>query len=366
MLDLETQHAPLKGDLRVAAARVLDSNTFILGGEVADFERETALALGARRAVGVSSGSDALLALLMACGVGPGDEVVTTPYTFFATVEAIVRVGARPVFADIDPNTLNLAPELALERLGPRTRAVVIVHLFGRMARTDGLGEACARMGIPLLEDAAQAIGARGLAGDRPCSIGGVGRAAALSFFPTKNLGGFGDGGMVVTNDTELADQVARLRSHGASRKNRHEAVGGNFRLDELQAALLRVKLPHLAQWSAERRRLAEAYRRGLDGLALHLPPADEGCVWNQFVVRAAADRRQALAGHLAARGIASEVYYPIPMHLQPALATLGHRPGEFPVAERTAREALALPIFPGLGEARLQRVVSAIANFFC
>jgi dTDP-4-amino-4,6-dideoxygalactose transaminase len=361
MSDLEAQHAPLWTELEAAAVRVLASNRFILGEEVAAFEREMTAALGVRHAVGASSGTDALLALLMASGVGPGDEVVTTPYSFFATAEAIVRLGARPVFADIDPETLNLDPDLAAERIGPRTRAVVVVHLFGRVARTAALSATCAAAGIPLIEDAAQAIGAAG-EGRR---AGTLGTGAALSFFPSKNLGGFGDGGMVITNDETLAAQVRLLRNHGAAGKLRHVAIGGNFRLDELQAALLRVKLPLLDRWSAERRRIAAQYRALLAGLPIRLPPWDDGCVWNQFVVGIPGDGRAALIEHLDRRGIASSIYYPLPLHLQPALANLGHHAGDFPHAEQAARETLALPIFPGLGDGRLARVADAVADFF-
>jgi dTDP-4-amino-4,6-dideoxygalactose transaminase len=362
MSDLQTQHAPLLPALQAAAARVLASSRFILGDEVAAFERETSLGLGVGHAVGVSSGSDALLALLMAAGVGPGDEVVTTPYSFFATVEAIVRLGGRPVFVDIDPHTLNIDPEQAADRIHSRTRAVVVVHLYGRMAGAPPLAAACRSAGVPLIEDAAQAIGARSADGFR---AGTLGAGAALSFFPSKNLGGFGDGGMVITDDEATATRVRLLRNHGVAGKLRHVVVGGNFRLDELQAALLRVKLPWLERWSSERRRIAAQYRERLSKLPVELPPFDDGCVWNQFVVRVPADRRAGLIGHLDGLGIASSVYYPIPLHLQPALAHLGHRPGDFPRAELAARESLALPIFPELGDERLSRVADAVADFF-
>jgi dTDP-4-amino-4,6-dideoxygalactose transaminase len=298
--------------------------------------------------------------MLLARGIGPGDEVITTPYSFFASAEAIARVGATPVFADIDLATMNLDPERAAQRINRRTRAVLVVHLFGRPARTDRLRDACASAAIPLLEDAAQAIGAR------------VG-TAALSFFPSKNLGGFGDGGMVITDDEGLAARVRRLRSHGAAEPHRHEAVGGNFRLDELQAALLRVKLPHLEAWTADRRRWAAAYRQRLTGLPITLPPAggdgdvhvNDGCVWNQFVIQVAGERRAVLIEHLEQRGISTAVYYPVPLHLQPAFIGLGHRRGDFPQAERASATSLALPIFPGLGEDRVERVAAALADFF-
>jgi len=362
MLDLERQHAPIAEALRGAAARVIASGRFILGAEVAAFEREVASRLGVGDAVGVSSGSDALVAMLLAAGVGVGDEVVTTPYSFFATAEAILRVGARPVFADVEPDTLNLDPELAAEKLGPRTRAVLVVHLFGRVARTDGLQAACARQGVALLEDAAQAIGARdgGQPGGR--AAGAIGRGAALSFFPSKNLGGLGDGGMVLTNDGAFAAAIRRIRNHGAEEKLRHEVVGGNFRLDELQAALLRVKLPHLEAWTDARRRLAAAYQARLGGLPIGLPPADEGCVWNQYVIRIPAERRESLIRSLAERRIASAIFYATPLHLQPALRGFRHRAGDFPVAERAAQESLALPIFPGLGLTEVDRIVETVA----
>jgi dTDP-4-amino-4,6-dideoxygalactose transaminase len=354
-LDLGAQHLPLEDDLRAAAARVLASGRFVLGPEVAAFERELAGELGVAEGVGVSSGTDALTALLMAAGVGAGDEVVTTPYSFFATVESIVRLGARPIFADIEPATMNLDTAAAATRVASRTKAVLVVHLFGRAASSGPLRAACSAAGIPLLEDAAQAIGA---------SQVGAGWGAALSFFPSKNLGGFGDGGAVVTNDVALAAKVRALRNHGAAKKLQHEIVGGNFRLDELQAALLRVKLPHLSRWTAERRRLAALYRDRLAGLPIGLPPPDAGCVWNQFVIRVPAARRDPLRRHLEERGIASALYYALPLHLQPALAFLGHRPGDFPNAERAAEESLALPIFPGLTDAAVSRVADALGDF--
>jgi len=356
LVDLQSQHASLDGALRAAAARVIATGRFILGPEVEAFERELAAELDVPAAIGTSSGTDALLAMLMAAGVQAGDEVITTPYSFFATVEGIMRLGARPVFADIEPDTLNLDPHAAAALLGPRTKAVVVVHLFGRPARLDPLRGACAALGVPLIEDAAQAIGGRGV---------GAGWGAALSFFPSKNLGGFGDGGAILTHDRDLAARLRRLRNHGASDKLRHEELGGNFRLDELQAALLRVKLPRLASWTSARRRLADRYRRQLQDLPVGLPPPDEGAVWNQFVVRVPAERRADLRVHLAERGIDSAVYYPLPLHLQPALAFLGQRAGAFPHAERAARETLALPMFPELRDDALARVASAVADFF-
>lgn len=362
LVDLDVHHAPLQRELAAAAARVLVSNRFVLGPELSAFEREASMALGVRSAVGVSSGTDALTCLLLAAGVGAGHEVITTPYSFFATAEAIVRAGARPVFADIDPHTLNLDPARAGERVGPRTAAVLVVHLFGRPVSLDRFGEVCAANALPLIEDAAQAIGAAA-----PGRLAGSARAlgAAISFFPAKNLGGFGDGGMVLTDDGEIAARVRRLRNHGAERKHHHFEAGGNFRLDELQAALLRVKLPNLVRWTEARRQVAAAYHLQLADLPLQLPPADPCCVWNQFVVRVRDGRRDHLAAHLADRGVETAVHYPVPIHMQPAFRSLGHRPGEFPHAEQAARDSLALPIFPELTSGQIARVAAAIADFF-
>jgi dTDP-4-amino-4,6-dideoxygalactose transaminase len=360
--------------LAAAALRVLGSGRYISGVEVASFERELAAALGVSFAVGVSSGTDALLALLMALGVGPGDEVVTTPFSFFASVEPILRLGATPVFADIDADTLNLDPDAAASRIGARTKALLVVHLFGRLARTRPLESAAARWSIPLIEDAAQAIGAWESEGGAARTAGTLGQGAALSFFPSKNLGGFGDGGMVLTRDADLAARLRLLRVHGAASKDQHVALGGNFRLDELQAALLRVKLPHLARWTSRRAAIAARYRDGLAGLAsglapglgLALPPADPGAVWNQFVVRVPDGRRDPLRRYLAEHQIASAVYYPTPLHLQPCIdQRLGYRAGDFPRAERASQEVLALPIYPELSFADVDRVCAVAGAFF-
>jgi dTDP-4-amino-4,6-dideoxygalactose transaminase len=360
LCDLAADHAPLGDALAAAAARVLRSGRYILGPEVAAFERELAAAAGVSHAVGVSSGTDALMAMLMAAGIGPGDEVITSPFSFFATAEAIARVGARPVFADIEADSLNLDPAHAIAAFGPRTRAVLVVHIFGRCARTAPLEAACAARGIPLFEDAAQAIGA--VAGDGR-RVGARTAGAALSFFPTKNLGGFGDGGAVLTDDAAFAARLRQLRVHGADRKNHHVALGGNFRLDELQAALLRVKLPRLTDWTAARRRIAARYREALQALPIETPPDDPGSAWNQFVVRLPADDRPALIAALAQAGIATEIYYPEPLHQQPALGALAT--GVFPIAERACREALALPLYPSLSDTSIARVTNAIRSFY-
>jgi len=362
MVDLAPQHEALLPDLRRAFERVLASNRFILGDEVAAFERELAQALDVPFAVGLSSGSDALLVALAACGVGPGDDVVTTPFSFFATVEAIVRLGARPVFADIDPATLNIDPRAAAALVGPRTKAALIVHLFGRVAETRVLEQACAARNIPLVEDAAQAIGAVAADGRAP---GRIGAAATLSFFPSKNLGGFGDGGMLLTASPEIAEHARRARVHGATRRFVHETLGGNFRLDELQAALLRCKLPHLGAWRERRREIAARYHESWAGLPLGLPPPDPGSAWNQFVIRVPNGRRDALAAHLGSTGIETSILYPSPFHLQPALAHLGGRRGTLPNAEQAADEVLAVPIFPELSPERQARISEATIQFF-
>lgn len=362
--DLDAHHGPILAALEAAAVRAIRSGRYILGPEVQAFEDELAAAYGIRHGVGLSSGTDAILAILMALGVGPGDEVVTTPFSFFATVGAIVRLGARPVFADVDPLTMNLDDSKAAERIRPHTKAVMTVHLFGRVAPTAEIEKASVPFGIPLVEDAAQAIGARERGTGR--LVGAIGRAAALSFFPSKNLGGFGDAGMAITNDTELADRLRLVRAHGARPKYHHEIIGGNFRLDELQAALLRVKLPRLASWANARRRVAGWYAQRLVGLpSLKLPPIDDaGCVWNQYVVRVPHGRRDAMAKALGDEGIATAVYYPEPLHTQPCFSGLGYREGDFPEAEGAAREALALPMYPELPESSVDRVADTIRRF--
>ena len=350
MRDLAGEHAGLRPELDCALARVLDSGQFIGGPEVDAFERELAAALGCSRAVGVSSGTDALLVGLMALGIGPGDEVVTTPFTFFATAGAIARLGARPVFADIDPATLNLDPARAADAVTARTRAVLPVNLYGRLAELPDVP-------VPIIEDAAQSIGASPPRAE----------AATLSFFPSKNLGALGDAGAVLTSDPELADRIALLRNHGARPKYHNLAVGGNFRLDAIQAALLRVKLPHLSAWTVARRVAAGRYRDLFAAAALAdsvaLPPDAPDHVYHHFVIRARA--RDDLRRHLAAAGIATEIYYPSPLHLQPCFAHLGHRPGDFPVAEAAASDALAIPVDPSIRQADQQYVVGQIAAFY-
>ena len=365
--DLGAHHEPLLPELAAAAVRVLTSGRFIAGAETEAFEREAAAVLSIPHAVGVSSGTDGLLAALMACGVTAGDEVVTTPFSFFASAGAILRLHATPVFADVDPATLNLDPTAARERLGPKTRAVLVVHLFGRAARLDGLDAACAARDIPIVEDAAQAIGAE-FGGRR---AGALGHMACFSFYPTKNLGGAGDGGMVTTDDPELAEKMRILRDHGMRPKYYYRLVGLNSRLDEVQAAVLRVKLARLEAWHARRAEIAARYAElfaaaGLEGrVALPRVAAGRRHVYNQFVVRVLDGRRDALREHLRERGVGTEVYYPVPLHLQDCFRSLGHKEGDFPESERAARETLALPIFPDLTAAQQEAVVGRIAAYF-
>ena len=349
--DMASELAAIRPELDAAIARVLDSGVFIGGPEVAAFERELAAATGAAHAVGVSSGTDALLATFMALGIGPGDEVVTTPFTFFATAGSAARLGARVVFADIDEETLTLDPQLALAACTSRTRAIVPVNLFGAPAALPPAAP------CPIVEDSAQSIGA-----GPPRGI-----AATLSFFPTKNLGALGDAGAVLTHDAALADRIALLRGHGARPKYHHVALGGNFRLDALQAAVLRTKLAYLDRWTAARRSHAAHYR-ALFGAAqlppeLRLPPHHASHVYHQFVIRA--PRRDALRAHLAAAGIGTELYYPEPLHAQPYVAAIGHRAGSLPVAARACRETLALPIHPALNETHRARVVDQVTRFY-
>ncbi|HMF44657.1 MAG TPA: DegT/DnrJ/EryC1/StrS family aminotransferase [Polyangia bacterium] len=362
LANLRAQQAPLQAELEAAALRVLRSGRYILGEEVAALERELAAFARVAHAVGVSSGSDALVAILAACGIGKGDEVITTPLSFFATAEAIVRVGATPIFADVDAATLNLDPAAAQARIGSRTKAILVVHLFGRMVDGAPLAGAIAGAGLRVIEDAAQAIGASLPDGRGP---GSLGTAAALSFFPAKNLGAMGDAGMVLTDDEDLAARVRAIRVHGARAAHTHETIGGNYRLDELQAALLRVKLPSLPAWTARRREIADLYRRAWAETPLGLPPPDPGCVWSQFVLRVPGGRRDALAARLASRGIDTAIYYPTPLHLQPALASLGGRPGQLPRAEAACGEVLAVPASAELTADEVARVCDEVRSFF-
>lgn len=363
LLDLQAQYLPIRSELLAAIARVCDSGRFILGPEVEALERELAAALDAEHAITVSSGTDAILATLMALGIGPGHEVITSTYSFFATAGCIARTGATPVFVDILPETCNLDPAAMRAVLTPRTRAVMPVHLYGLCADMASLVEVTAARGIPLIEDACQAIGAR----YHGRLAGTLGTAGCFSFFPSKNLGAFGDGGLVTTGDAALAREVRLLRNHGAEPKYHHQRIGGNFRLDALQAAILRVKLPHLAGWTERRRANAARYERlfrdaGLDGrVSLPCEPPGYHHVFNQYVVHL--PERDRIRAALAEDGVGTEVYYPVPFHLQECFASLGHRQGEFPHAERAAARSLALPIYGELTAPQQEAVVESVGR---
>ena len=363
LLDLRRQYGPLREQIRTVIDRVCDDQFFILGPEVEAFEDEAATALGVAHAVGCSSGTDALLLALMALGVGPDDEVVLPTFTFFATAGVVSRLGARPVFVDVDPTDYCMDPKLIAGAISERTKAVIPVHLFGQAADMDGIRRAS--NAVPIIEDCAQAWGAS--FGGR--DVGGIGDLGAFSFFPTKNLGGFGDGGLVTTGDPDMAQVLREIRMHGQSGPYLHPRVGGNFRLDALQAAVLRVKLPHVSNWIEGRRANAERYRQlfaAADlGDRVQLPAAVDGRghTFNQYVIRAR--RRDELRRYLGERGIGVSVYYQLSLHLQPCFASLGYREGQFPVAEKASQEVLALPIFPELTEHEQSEVVAAIAEFY-
>ena len=364
-LDLHAQFREVEPDVRAAMDRVLASQHFILGKEGEALEREIAAYSGTRQAVGVSSGTDAILVGLMALGIGAGDEVVTTPYTFLATTTCIARLGARAVMVDIDLDTFALDANRLEAAITAKTRAIVPVHLFGQMADMRAIRAVGDARHIPVLEDAAQAIGAR--RDDRPVGYGSVG--ATLSFFPSKNLGCMGDGGMVITDDPDFARRVRLLRNQGQQPKYTSQMVGGNFRLDELQAAVVRAKLPYLDGWTAARQAHAAHYRaafaeRKLAPSLLTVAPElpDVRHVYNQLVIRT--PHREALREHLTARGIGCAVYYPVPMHLQPCFADWGHVRGDFPESERAADETLALPLYPELSAASVDRVVDEVSSF--
>lgn len=363
LLDLKAQYDPLRQELLDAVTRVCDSQRFIHGPEVEGLERELEAYLGVQHAIGMSSGTDALLAALMAVGVGPGDEVVTPTYSFFATAGCVARLGARPVLVDVDPATFNIDTEAAVAAITPRTKAIVPVHLFGQSADLMPLTNAAARHGIAVIEDAAQAIGAR----YHDHAVGTLGAIGCFSFFPSKNLGAFGDAGFVTTNDARLAHQLRLLRNHGMEPKYYHHLIGGNFRLDAIQAAVLRVKLPHLDAWTAGRQRNAARYRAlfaeaALSQVELPVEAPERTHIYNQFVIRVA--NRDGLKKHLDAAGIGTEIYYPVPFHLQKCFASLGYAAGAFPHAERAAKESLALPIYPELTDAQQATVVAEIAGF--
>ncbi len=362
LIDLDAQYRALQPRIEARLQKVLTEGRFILGPEVAELEESLARFTGARHAISVANGTDALKIALMAEGIGPGDEVVTTPYSFFATAGVITRVGATPVFVDVDPVTLNLDPARVADSVTKRTRAIIPVHIFGQMAEMTPIMEIARSHGLVVIEDAAQAIGAEH-EGRRAGSIGHYG---CFSFFPSKNLGCFGDGGMVVTDDAARADRVRALRVHGEGVKYHHRIVGGNFRLDALQAAVVRAKLPHLDGWSEARRANAALYSRLLEDLARREPSlltlpriVTDRHVFNQYVVRVA--DRDRVREQLAAAGIGTAIYYPLPLHLQKCFAGLGYRRGDLPESERAAERAIALPIYPELTTEQIHSVAGAL-----
>jgi dTDP-4-amino-4,6-dideoxygalactose transaminase len=366
LCDLQAQYRALQEPLEAAALRVLRSGQVILGPEVSGLEDAIARYCGAGHGVGCASGSDALLLALAALGIGPGDEVLLPPFTFFASVGAVCRSGARPVFVDIDPLSYNLDPACLAAKITPRTRAVMVVHLFGQCAEMDPLWRLAERHDLAIIEDAAQAIGAEYF-GKRTGTLGAMG---CFSFYPSKNLGAYGDGGMVVTNDPAWAERLRSLRNHGMEPRYYHKYLGWNARLDALQAALLRVKLPHLDGWAAARQEAARRYdalleeSRLVDFLQRPVVLPNRRHVFNQYVVRVADGQRDALVKHLRAAKIGCEIYYPIPLHLQECLAYLGHGAGDFPVSEQACREVLALPMFPEITIDQQRWVVQSIAAF--
>jgi len=375
MLDLSRQYASIREEILAAVTRACDSQRYILGDETVAFEREFAALCGSADAVGCASGTDGLWLALAAAGIGPGDSVITTPFSFFATASSILRAGAKPVFVDVDPETLNLAPAKLEERLksAPQgMRAVMPVHLYGQCADMDSLDRLATEFELHMIEDAAQAVGAT-WNGRR---AGSLGLAAAFSFYPTKNLSAFGDAGAVTTNDARLAERMRSLRNHGGKQRYYHDEVGANSRLDAIQAAVLRVKMPHLAKWNDARRERARTYGRLLSSSGLTKTGADSAApvvllktlpgthhIYHQYVVRVR--NRDKLRAFLSERGVGSEIYYPIPLHLQKCFAYLGYTPGDLPEAERAALDVLALPMFAELEEDEQRHVVESIAEFY-
>jgi dTDP-4-amino-4,6-dideoxygalactose transaminase len=364
LVDLQAQYRPLRDEILSALTRVCDSQRFIMGPEIVALEDELARLLGIEHAVAVSSGTDALLLALMTLGIGSGDEVITSAHSFFATAGAIVRVGARPVFVDIDPETFNIDAARIAAAVTTRTKAILPVHLFGLSADLDPIVAAASRAGVAVVEDAAQAIGAR----YRSRPVGGIGTIGCFSFYPSKNLGAFGDGGLLTTNDASIAKRARLLRTHGMEPRYYHRVVGANFRMDALQAAVLRVKAPRLGEWTEARRSNAARYHRMFRDAGCEAPPRlpveppDRRHIFNQFVIRTPG--RDALKRHLDEAGIGNEIYYPLPLSLQPCFVHLGYQVGDFPHAERAAAESLAIPIYAELNGAQQQTVVDAVTDF--
>ncbi|HKI96520.1 MAG TPA: DegT/DnrJ/EryC1/StrS family aminotransferase [Gemmatimonadales bacterium] len=366
LLDLRAQYDTIKDEVLPALMRVVESQHFIMGSEVAELEEAVASLSQARFGIGCASGTDALLLPLKALQLEPGDEVITTPFTFFATAGAIANAGGTPVFVDIDPETFNIDPVAVEAAITPRTRAIVPVHLYGQMAPLERLLPIAEANGLAVIEDAAQAIGARRRTNGNWVMAGQVGTAGAFSFFPSKNLGAWGDGGMIVTQDAALAERLRRLRTHGGAKQYHHDEIGTNSRLDTLQAAVLLAKLPHLSAWSAARRAHAAAYTAALAQVPDVVPPVTDPAnehVFHQYTIRV--PRRDELVAHLKAQGIGCAVYYPRPLHLQPCFASLGYRAGQFAETERATGEVVSLPVYPELPEAARAAVVTAIRGFY-
>jgi dTDP-4-amino-4,6-dideoxygalactose transaminase len=371
LLDLKEQYRSYKAALLPELERLFDSQQFILGTAVKALETEIASYCGVNYGIGVASGSDALLLSLMALDIGPGDEVITTPYTFFSTASAVVRLGAKPVFVDIDPLSYNMDPSRVEERVTSRTKAILPIHLYGQAAEMDAISEIASKHRLPVIEDAAQAIGAA----YKGTKAGALGDAGCLSFFPSKNLGGFGDGGMVVTRDQKMAAKIGILRVHGMEPKYEHKYIGINSRLDALQAVVLSVKLKHLEEWHQKRRANARMYQRLFEETGLLrdrsvVPPVEMASeedgylhVYNQYVIRT--PKRDQLRAYLAEQGVGSEIYYPKPLHLQECFSSLGYGAGDFPESERASRETLALPIYPELTGEMIEYVVDRIVAFY-
>ncbi len=361
LLDLIPQHEKIKDEIHRAVDQVFNSQQFILGPSVDRFEKSMESYYGVEHAVGTASGSDAILLSLMALGIGPGDEVITTPYTFFSTVSSIVRVGATPVFADIDPRTFNIDPEKAASAFSERTKAVIVVHLFGQSVEMDQFTEIAAERGVFIVEDACQSIGA--LYHGKRCGM--FGDVGCFSFFPSKNLGGPGDGGMVITDSSDIADRIRALRMHGEEEKYKHKYVGINSRLDALQAAVLEVKLRYLEEWNRARRLNASRYEKAFSGLRGITPPFIEEyneSTFNQYVIRT--PRRDEMRAYLTDKGIGTAIYYPVPLHCQECFSFLGWERGRLPESERAADETLALPVYPELGIQKQNYVIKTITEF--
>jgi dTDP-4-amino-4,6-dideoxygalactose transaminase len=364
LLDLRAQHATIRDDVLPALMRVVDDQLFILGEPVERLETAVGALSRTKYAIGCANGTDAILLALRALDIGRGDEVVTTPFTFFATAGTVHNVGATPVFVDIEPQTFNISPEAVAAAIGPKTRAVIPVDLFGQMAPIERI--AAIANGLPLIEDAAQTIGARRRIDGQWVMAGERATIGTLSFFPSKNLGAYGDGGMMLTQDEQIATRLKRLRVHGGAKTYYHDEVGFNSRLDALQAAVLNAKLPHLAGWSAKRRANAAYYDAAFADLADVRTPYVEPCnesIFNQYTLRVA--RRDDLQSYLKERGIGSAIYYPLPLHLQPCFAYLGYKAGSCPEAERAAGEVLSLPIYPELTQSQLDEVIAAVRGFY-